>query len=555
MIRDASGNLVRNGQVGMRISILQGSADGSSVYAEEYTVTTNANGLVSLEIGSASPNYTGTSLKSTTMIETTSVSGDFTAIDWADVPYFIKVETDLTGGTNYTITGVSQLLSVPYALHAKSSDGVSAPLELTGSTTSASQAIIKGTNNGSGYGIYGWSSSNYGVYGYSSTLNGIFGYSNDNAGVYGINGSSGNEGKLGTGNYGVYGSSTNGYSGYFDGKTIVVGGDFELSNPSGENWFSFLRGSNENAGFAFKENGATETQWIFPYFRGWQSDNLIIRDESASPKRDVMVFQAGTGKVGIGTVPETLLHISSGTDGDAVLLLEADTDNNNEQDQPSIFLRQDGGLVISKIGFEEGNNNLTIKTDNAIDFKIKDQGTGTYNTIGSIDNKGFHNKRNTVFVAPASFTPASDVYQYRQQDAISYYGSNSKDPEFVAQVNLPDGANILQITAYFKDNDGDNNVPDTEENRLNNEDGIRFRLVKINYQTRDIDNVMVMNTETYGSSENNMMISRDFAPGELVLDYSTCYYIFDLYVDALDEGHAGQNYNEMFYGAKIIYEY
>ncbi len=124
VIRDASGNLVRNGQVGMRISILQGSADGSSVYAEEYTVTTNDNGLVSLEIGSASQGATSASLKNSQATPNTSVSGDFSAIDWANGPYFIKVETDPTGGTNYTITGVSQLLSVPYALHAKSASNV-----------------------------------------------------------------------------------------------------------------------------------------------------------------------------------------------------------------------------------------------------------------------------------------------------------------------------------------------------------------------------------------------------------------------------------------------
>ena len=120
VIRDASGALVRNTQVGMQISILQGSADGTAVYVEEYSTETNANGLVTLQIGSASQ-PTSASLKSTETISVTVVSGDFSSIDWADGPYFIKVETDPTGGTNYTITGVSQLLSVPYAQYAKSS--------------------------------------------------------------------------------------------------------------------------------------------------------------------------------------------------------------------------------------------------------------------------------------------------------------------------------------------------------------------------------------------------------------------------------------------------
>ena len=71
------------------------------------TPTTNVNGLVTLEIGDG-----------------TVVSGDFTTIDWSADSYFIKTETDPTGGTMYTITGTSQLLSVPYALHAKTAEAV-----------------------------------------------------------------------------------------------------------------------------------------------------------------------------------------------------------------------------------------------------------------------------------------------------------------------------------------------------------------------------------------------------------------------------------------------
>jgi hypothetical protein len=106
VIRDGSNALVASSSVGMQISILQGSLSGTAVYVETQTPTSNTNGLVSLEIGNG-----------------TTISGNFTTIDWANGPYFIKTETDPTGGTNYTITGTSQLLSVPYALHAKNSDG------------------------------------------------------------------------------------------------------------------------------------------------------------------------------------------------------------------------------------------------------------------------------------------------------------------------------------------------------------------------------------------------------------------------------------------------
>lgn len=107
VVRDGSNTLVTSSAVGMQISILQGSSSGTAVYVETQTPTSNANGLVSVEIGDG-----------------TLVSGDFSTIDWANGPYFVKTETDPTGGVTYTITGTSQLLSVPYALHAKTAENV-----------------------------------------------------------------------------------------------------------------------------------------------------------------------------------------------------------------------------------------------------------------------------------------------------------------------------------------------------------------------------------------------------------------------------------------------
>ena len=111
VVRDVSDALVQSQAVGMQISILQGSASGTAVYSETQTATTNVNGLVSIEIGAGT------------------TSDDFTTIDWATGTYFIKTETDPTGGTNYSITGTSQLLSVPYALQATTATTAT---ELTG---------------------------------------------------------------------------------------------------------------------------------------------------------------------------------------------------------------------------------------------------------------------------------------------------------------------------------------------------------------------------------------------------------------------------------------
>jgi hypothetical protein len=101
VIRDGNKKVIASSTVGIKISLLQGSATGSAVYVETHRKTTNANGLVSLEIG------TGTVL-----------SGSFASINWANGPYLIKTETDPTGGTNYGIAGIAPLNSVPYALYA-----------------------------------------------------------------------------------------------------------------------------------------------------------------------------------------------------------------------------------------------------------------------------------------------------------------------------------------------------------------------------------------------------------------------------------------------------
>lgn len=108
VIKDAANKLVVNQTIGIQISILQGSVTGIPVYIEQHAQITNSNGLLSLEIGTG-----------------TVVTGEFTLIDWASGPYFLKTETDLAGGTDYAVTGISQFLSVPYALHAKTAETLS----------------------------------------------------------------------------------------------------------------------------------------------------------------------------------------------------------------------------------------------------------------------------------------------------------------------------------------------------------------------------------------------------------------------------------------------
>ena len=105
VVRNSQGKLVLNKSIGVRISILQSTSTGTEVYVETHTKSSNANGLFTLEVGSGSV-----------------ATGTFSTIDWSQGPYFLKTEMDENGGTNYTISGVTEFVSVPYALNSKNAD-------------------------------------------------------------------------------------------------------------------------------------------------------------------------------------------------------------------------------------------------------------------------------------------------------------------------------------------------------------------------------------------------------------------------------------------------
>lgn len=124
VLRNNSNALLANTAVGMKATVRQGTSNGAVHYAELHSPTTDAGGVASVEIGAG-----------------TLVSGSFAAINWAAGPYFIQIETDPTGGTNYTSSTTEPLVSVPYAFYAKNGAG-GLPL----ATQSGQLASFNGTN-------------------------------------------------------------------------------------------------------------------------------------------------------------------------------------------------------------------------------------------------------------------------------------------------------------------------------------------------------------------------------------------------------------------------
>ena len=110
VIWDGSGNLVSEKIVSIKISILQGSVTGPAVFSETHRIQSNVNGLVSLLIGGG-----------------TSATGKISDINWGGGSYFLKTETDPSGGVNFSIIGTTQLVSVPYAIHSNTSNNLVTP--------------------------------------------------------------------------------------------------------------------------------------------------------------------------------------------------------------------------------------------------------------------------------------------------------------------------------------------------------------------------------------------------------------------------------------------
>jgi uncharacterized protein (TIGR02145 family) len=110
VVRNASDELIVSTTVGIKISILLNSPGGAEIYNETQSAATNENGLLSIIIGNLVP----------------------LSIDWSAGTYYIKTQIDPAGGSTYSISGTSQLLSVPYALYSKSSEDA---VKLTGNQT------------------------------------------------------------------------------------------------------------------------------------------------------------------------------------------------------------------------------------------------------------------------------------------------------------------------------------------------------------------------------------------------------------------------------------
>ena len=105
--RNAAGQPIATTTIGIQVTILKTSPTGASQYSENHFVNTDAYGLFNLVIGAGAVQ-----------------SGSMATIDWSNDNYYLKIGMDAAGGTNFLTMGTTQLLSVPYALHAKTAESL-----------------------------------------------------------------------------------------------------------------------------------------------------------------------------------------------------------------------------------------------------------------------------------------------------------------------------------------------------------------------------------------------------------------------------------------------
>lgn len=411
VIRNASNALVANSAVGVKISILKNSPAGAVVYAETQNANTNANGLISIQIGAG-----------------TVLSGSIASIDWSSDSYYIKTETDPTGGSNYSISGTSQLLSVPYAMYSKSSgSGASSfslpysgnsstdnviPFKITNSSASLSQAAyfentdvvnsapaITGKNNSVdrfGVGVQGIAKAtsngnlSSGVYGYLS------GAETGGAGVYGVSQNA----------YGVYGLTTNGSAVRGDALGTGTAGSFQANSSNSYALVTYgpikFLGVNEGVGkvLTYDSNGNATWQTpaaglTLPYDGSSTADAIKFKISNTSTNPN----QAGYFEnININNIAPALMGVNNSTENIGIGVKGLANSNSSNQLSIGVSGEVTGPNPYGAGVYGYANSAIGVYGKTVSGFGISGSSSG-YGIAGYFKSTGLGSAG--VFIAPA----------------------------------------------------------------------------------------------------------------------------------------------------------
>jgi hypothetical protein len=102
VLRNEDGSAIANQAVTITFTIHNNAVDGTTEYQENHNTTSNALGLINLNVGQGTPTI-----------------GTFSAINWGSGTKFLQVT--MNNGNGNIDLGTQQMLSVPYALYAANS--------------------------------------------------------------------------------------------------------------------------------------------------------------------------------------------------------------------------------------------------------------------------------------------------------------------------------------------------------------------------------------------------------------------------------------------------
>lgn len=105
LVRNSSGAILTNTNIPTRFKLHQKTADGAILFVEKHSGTTDATGILNLQIGKGTAEQNSLSL-----------------VNWADGPYFMETEMDY--GNGFVSTGTQQLLCVPFAKYARNAESL-----------------------------------------------------------------------------------------------------------------------------------------------------------------------------------------------------------------------------------------------------------------------------------------------------------------------------------------------------------------------------------------------------------------------------------------------
>ena len=432
VIRNFNSVLVTSAPIGIKISIIKETSPSVYLisYVETQTATTNAHGLVSLQIGTGSV-----------------VTGTFTNINWATGPYLIKTETDLTGGNSYSVVGITELTSVPYSLY--SANGPIGPTGLTGPAGATGLAGPVGPT-----GLTGAA----GPTGLTGPI-GLTGPAGSTglAGPTGLTGSSGSAGPMGP--QGIQGTSGSVNAWSLLGSTGTIDGT------------NFI-GSTDNVPFSIRVNNQKAGRIdpsLFNNFFGYQSGNSNSTGSRNSASGYRALYSNTSGSVNTANGNSSLYLNTTGSEntanGNAALYFNTSGNYNSAFGDYALY-SNNTGILNTASGTSALRLNTTGSNNTANGYNSGSAlTTGNNNTmIGNNSGSGvFNGSNNTMIGNNAQPTSGGVSNQIRIGNAnitsahIQVAWTISSDLRWKSDIkntNLGlDFINKLRPVSYYRDKD------------------------------------------------------------------------------------------------------